>query len=52
MAMLLSGLQKRKSSVAAQLPEDTGWGDVSSGREKRGAHGSGGGGGGGRGVFI
>ena len=32
MAMLLSGLQNRKSSVSAQLPEDAGWGDVSGGK--------------------
>lgn len=32
MAMLLSGLQNRESSIAAQLPVDTDWGDVSGGK--------------------
>lgn len=31
-AMLLSGLQNRESSIAAQLPIDTDWGDVSGGK--------------------
>lgn len=31
-AMLLSGLQNRESSVAAQLPKETDWGDVSGGK--------------------
>lgn len=30
--MLLSGLQNRESSIAAQLPVDTDWGDVSGGK--------------------